>query len=568
MKLIAVILRRVGPALIGLWGAAAVAGVIGLAFIDWDLQPSTDMVVVPPSKPGAKQPRTLTHAGRTDSTDIGPPFGPHMPPGFELPKANTTVVDQGDEDASDRALSDDELAIDKSEESAGDVQLAGELVLGIVPNAALLPLISADALFGPRASNGAGSGSNRGPVSPNARRSGGNGIAVLPSGSGSPGLGASPSAPAANSKPNANPTGSPDGKPGENPIANHDAEDGEDRDEPPSTPETPITISGPTEFVDAGNSDGPDDGPSSPAGSAGPLSAPAPSTPGTDTDPAQTAGTTPSQPSGDGSSPGRPAGAGSNPSDPEPPLADNSDPGPSGSGASPAAGSNGPSQSTGASPGHGPDPLANGDDAPNDTTIGDGEVLNGTDPVEGELIIADGGTVAPGNSPGTLIVENFVLAGGTLEIEFFGDDPSEIDRIHATGEAYFDTGTIEFHFMDGYVPALDDILNWFIADGGIQTWGDIDIEIHGLDDETLAGIELGLDFHTEQFIFSGPEFMDDNNGAMTHISTFFTERPRIERLLVTNEVPAPTPLGLLLAGAAAWLIGGRRQTSRNRSIAQ
>ncbi len=65
--------------------------------------------------------------------------------------------------------------------------------------------------------------------------------------------------------------------------------------------------------------------------------------------------------------------------------------------------------------------------------IGSQGILGGTGTIFGDVINA--GTIAPGNSIGTLTISgNYTGSGGTLEIEsVLGDDTSSTDRLVVTG---------------------------------------------------------------------------------------------------------------------------------------
>ena len=67
------------------------------------------------------------------------------------------------------------------------------------------------------------------------------------------------------------------------------------------------------------------------------------------------------------------------------------------------------------------------------------------------------GTVAPGNSAGTMFVDgDYLLDGtGTLEIEIGGFGLGESDLLDVTGTAYLTGGTIDLLFLDGYDISAD-----------------------------------------------------------------------------------------------------------------
>jgi len=79
-----------------------------------------------------------------------------------------------------------------------------------------------------------------------------------------------------------------------------------------------------------------------------------------------------------------------------------------------------------------------------------GAIVNGT----GRIIATkfeNGGTIAPGLSPGTLTIEGEYeqLPGGRLEIEYAGTDAGQFDRLVVAGEAYLG-GTLEIQFVAGF----------------------------------------------------------------------------------------------------------------------
>ena len=77
--------------------------------------------------------------------------------------------------------------------------------------------------------------------------------------------------------------------------------------------------------------------------------------------------------------------------------------------------------------------------------------LTGTGTFIGD-IINDIGTLAPGNSAGTMfIIGDFTLAGsGILDIEIGGFTPGSFDLLDITGTADLTGGNINFSFLSGY----------------------------------------------------------------------------------------------------------------------
>jgi hypothetical protein len=77
--------------------------------------------------------------------------------------------------------------------------------------------------------------------------------------------------------------------------------------------------------------------------------------------------------------------------------------------------------------------------------------LKGTGTFIGDLL-NDSGTVAPGNSPGTMTIDgDFTLDGsGILDIEIGGFTPGSFDFLNVTGTAFLPGGNINFSFLSGY----------------------------------------------------------------------------------------------------------------------
>jgi hypothetical protein len=91
-------------------------------------------------------------------------------------------------------------------------------------------------------------------------------------------------------------------------------------------------------------------------------------------------------------------------------------------------------------------------------------VVEGTDPVDGDLVIGENGTHKPGHSPGQVEVSGDYILNGILEIELAGTDPgTEYDQILVGGDAILD-GTIKVFLLDDFVPDIDDVFDIIIAD--------------------------------------------------------------------------------------------------------
>ena len=113
--------------------------------------------------------------------------------------------------------------------------------------------------------------------------------------------------------------------------------------------------------------------------------------------------------------------------------------------------------------GAGPEPTT-----PDTLRVGPGGNLEGTGTVNGN-VVNDGGTVAPGFSPGRLAIGgNYTQeADGTLVLEIGGTGAGEYDQIAASGNVFLD-GTLELVFIDGFLPQTDDLFTDLITGSSID----------------------------------------------------------------------------------------------------
>lgn len=64
-----------------------------------------------------------------------------------------------------------------------------------------------------------------------------------------------------------------------------------------------------------------------------------------------------------------------------------------------------------------------------------------------------GGTLAPGNSPGTININgDFMLNGGLLEFEIAGSQPGEFDVLNVDGNVALNSGTVSVDLLNGFNP--------------------------------------------------------------------------------------------------------------------
>jgi hypothetical protein len=159
-----------------------------------------------------------------------------------------------------------------------------------------------------------------------------------------------------------------------------------------------------------------------------------------------------------------------------------------------------------------------------------GGTLSGSGTINGEVNIAGGGVVSPGNSPGTLTINGPFSSSGTLLIEIAGLGAGKFDVLDINGAANFAGGDINFEFIDGYKPLKGDFWDFLFANS-ITGW------------ETLLFSLLGLGSGYEWQVVSNTGF---------------------ERLLIT-EAPsaAPLPPAILLMGSGLLILIGLRRFEKN-----
>ncbi|MDO8630046.1 MAG: hypothetical protein Q7R41_06090, partial [Phycisphaerales bacterium] len=111
-------------------------------------------------------------------------------------------------------------------------------------------------------------------------------------------------------------------------------------------------------------------------------------------------------------------------------------------------------------------------------------VIDGTGQISA-IKVVNGGTIAPGLSPGTLTIDGDYeqLPTGVLVIEYAGLNPGEFDVLHVTGQTTLG-GRLEVHFRGGFSPddpaAFIHSQSFVEADQGIT--GDYDQRIYAFPD--------------------------------------------------------------------------------------
>jgi len=101
--------------------------------------------------------------------------------------------------------------------------------------------------------------------------------------------------------------------------------------------------------------------------------------------------------------------------------------------------------------------------------INSGGRVEGTGTFRGARLVNTGGLVSPGLSPGTLTVDGDYEqgAGAVLVIEVVGLAAGQFDVLDVTGSAALD-GTLEVHFLDGFLPKTGDSFDFLQAGANIS----------------------------------------------------------------------------------------------------
>jgi len=129
--------------------------------------------------------------------------------------------------------------------------------------------------------------------------------------------------------------------------------------------------------------------------------------------------------------------------------------------------------------------VRGGGEVVGNVTLGQGGTLRGDGTITGNVLNL-GGTIMPGNSPGTLHIDgNFKQNGGTIDIEIAG--AALFDTIDVTMNVDLDNVLIRFIFTGGYAPTAGDSYDFLTFGGSIANVNPL-YEILGLQ----PGFEYGV----------------------------------------------------------------------------
>lgn len=100
-------------------------------------------------------------------------------------------------------------------------------------------------------------------------------------------------------------------------------------------------------------------------------------------------------------------------------------------------------------------------------SVGGSGIIEYTDTLSSAVTFGAGLTVQPGNSPGVLTINgNLEAAGAIFDIEVAGLDPGVLfDQLVVNGDANLTDATVNFRFLDGFLPTPGDTFNWLVVSG-------------------------------------------------------------------------------------------------------
>jgi hypothetical protein len=164
-----------------------------------------------------------------------------------------------------------------------------------------------------------------------------------------------------------------------------------------------------------------------------------------------------------------------------------------------------------------------------------GGSLGGTGTIQGTVLIGAAGVMNPGNSPGTLNVDNAQFGNLVIEIA----SATVHDIVNASGTVTFSQGsTIRFDLLGGYVPADGADIEFLFASA-----------LEGLDYVSYSIVGLPSSLHYQVYA---------DGGADLHVRFYGSQAPGgyVHQLLYDGRsVPAPSTTALTLLGLA--LLGWR-----------
>lgn len=167
--------------------------------------------------------------------------------------------------------------------------------------------------------------------------------------------------------------------------------------------------------------------------------------------------------------------------------------------------------------------------------VNGGGILNGSGgSIFGDVIL-EGGTLAPGNSPGYMeIYGDLIVNQGVIDLEIAGTGYGEYDELNIGGSSTFSADTvINLNFINGFAPSAFDDFNLLWGWGGTS----------GLDLVTfnVLGLEAGFEY----------DLFSDTYGNITLFA--------LNDGVAASAVPVPTAVWLFGSGLIGLVAVGRRR---------
>lgn len=145
---------------------------------------------------------------------------------------------------------------------------------------------------------------------------------------------------------------------------------------------------------------------------------------------------------------------------------------------------------------------------PSSVTVGSGGTLQASNVIVNEFglltgnggtiagnVTLNGGSIAPGSSPGMMTIDGDLdVLGGLLQFEIGGTAPGEFDQLIVTGDilSVIDLD-IEISFINGFLPSVGDTFTLFDVLGdasALNNLAGVDISVLGLDPSLEAMVSL------------------------------------------------------------------------------
>lgn len=165
----------------------------------------------------------------------------------------------------------------------------------------------------------------------------------------------------------------------------------------------------------------------------------------------------------------------------------------------------------------------------NQVIVNSGGLLSGDGGTIAADVVLNGGTIAPGASPGIMNIDgNLEVLDGLLSFEIGGSALGMFDQLFVSGDLITPSGlNIEISFLDSFLPQMGDTFDFLTVDGDAPIFGDPDSISF-----SFFGDNPGLDF---SFNSGGFSAVVTGGGGV-------------------SPVPLPASLPLLLAavGGLAW----------------